>query len=198
MRLCSDCEEDPRREMGHHGMGHRQETDKDDSKEGIPIPPSKPKIWSMAEMAVCKTPPPNSQHWNYPSLHQASALRSGMFGMGGRPDYQHPKPDFQHPNISAESKLLPSISQSSHAGFSSSEELKTETPPHTPPNGVKMMGSNNVINMQGNEAQSYSHYAVPQQYSSMHSYDEDKSCVQYSNDSINMSNNIYNGNSTRL
>ena len=32
--------------------------EKDDSKEGIPIPPSKPKIWSMAELAVCKTPPP--------------------------------------------------------------------------------------------------------------------------------------------
>ena len=53
-----------RRELGHHGMGHGRE-EKDESKEGIPIPPSKPKIWSMAEMAVCKTPPPNSPHWNY-------------------------------------------------------------------------------------------------------------------------------------
>ena len=53
-----------RRELGHHGMGHREEKERD-SKEGIPIPPSKPKIWSMAEMAVCKTPPPNSPHWNY-------------------------------------------------------------------------------------------------------------------------------------
>ena len=50
----------------------RSRDDKDDSKEGIPIPPSKPKIWSMAEMAVCKTPPPNSGHWNY------SGLDSGM------------------------------------------------------------------------------------------------------------------------
>ena len=33
--------------------------DKED-KEGIPIPPTKPKIWSMAELAVCKTPPPGS------------------------------------------------------------------------------------------------------------------------------------------
>ena len=176
--------------MGHHG-GHRPE-DKDDSKEGIPIPPSKPKIWSMAEMAVCKTPPPNSQHWNYPGLHQSPGLRPNMFGMGaGRPG------DFQHSNISAESKLLPSISQSGHAGFSSSEELKTETPPHTPPNGVKMMGANNVINMPSNDSQSYSHYGVSQ-YSSLHQYEEDKSCVQqYSNESINMSSNIYNGN-TRL
>ena len=175
--------------MGHHG-GHRPE-DKDDSKEGIPIPPSKPKIWSMAEMAVCKTPPPNSQHWNYPGLHQASALRSGMFGMaGGR------QGEYQHSQLSNDSKLLPAINQSSHAGFSSSEELKTETPPHTPPNGVKMMGTNNVINMPSNDpAQSYSHYGS--QYSSVQ-YEEDKSCVQYSSDSINMSSNIYNPNTTRL
>merc|ERR1711881_478866 len=36
---------------GHHGMD-------DSSKSGIPIPPSKPKIWSLADTAVCKTPPP--------------------------------------------------------------------------------------------------------------------------------------------
>ena len=145
----------------------------------------------MAEMAVCKTPPPNSQHWNYPGLHQANALRSGMFGMAGR------QGEYQHSPLSTDSKLLPSISQSSHAGFSSSEELKTETPPHTPPNGVKMMGSNNVINMPSNDpTQSYSHYAS--QYSSLQQYEEDKSCVGYSSDSINMSSNIYNANSSRL
>ena len=186
--------------------------DKDDSKEGIPIPPSKPKIWSMAEMAVCKTPPPNSQHWNYPGLdprlNNTAGLRSNMFGLGGgggRPGEFQPH---QHPNLAAaaESKLqLPSISQSGHAGFSSSEELKTETPPHTPPNGVKMMtaGPNSVINMQpSNEAaQSYSqHYQSTQYGSNMHSYDEDKACVgvQYSSESINMSNNIYNANTSRL
>ena len=50
--------------LGHLGHSHH---DKDDSKEGIPIPPSKPKIWSMAEMAVCKTPPPNGHNWpGYP------------------------------------------------------------------------------------------------------------------------------------
>ena len=37
---------------------HLGREEKDDLKEGIPIPPSKPKIWSMAELAVCKTPPP--------------------------------------------------------------------------------------------------------------------------------------------
>ena len=39
----------------HHGS-----SDNGDSKSsaGIPIPPSKPKIWSLADTAVCKTPPP--------------------------------------------------------------------------------------------------------------------------------------------
>ena len=49
-------EEGRTRDGLHGGLGVREE--KDDSKEGIPIPPSKPKIWSMAELAVCKTPPP--------------------------------------------------------------------------------------------------------------------------------------------
>ena len=62
------------RELGHHGMSHNRE-EKDDSKEGIPIPPSKPKIWSMAEMAVCKTPPPGGQHWNYPGSVEPGLAR---------------------------------------------------------------------------------------------------------------------------
>ena len=45
---------------GHHGM-------EDSSKSGIPIPPSKPKIWSLADTAVCKTPPPP------PGSHSASS-----------------------------------------------------------------------------------------------------------------------------
>ena len=64
-----------RRELGHHGMGHNREEKDRDSKEGIPIPPSKPKIWSMAEMAVCKTPPPGGQHWNYPATVDSSLAR---------------------------------------------------------------------------------------------------------------------------
>ena len=188
--------------MGGHHMRHEE---KDDSKEGIPLPPSKPKIWSMAEMAVCKTPPPNSQHWNYPGLdprlNNTAAIRSNMFGLGGgggRPGEFQP-----HNNIAAaaaaESKLLPSISQSGHpGGFSSSEELKTETPPHTPPNGVKMMaGSTNVINMP-EQAQAYTQHYTTTQYGAIHSYDEDKACVQYNSESINMSNNIYNANTSRL
>ena len=52
------------------GLGRRGEDglsrDEREEKEGIPLPPSKPKIWSMAELAVCKTPPPGSAPWPPP------------------------------------------------------------------------------------------------------------------------------------
>lgn len=219
----SDNDDDPRREMGHHGM--TRPDDKDDSKEGIPIPPSKPKIWSMAELAVCKTPPPpNAAHGNPWQAMQhgfgldanlvrqnpamaAAALRSNMFGMGraqdpstypGLHEGQH-EAKVQHPSIS------PSVS-----ALTGSSELQTETPPQTPPNGVKMganlgMG-NNVINM-NNSGSGYQN-PYQSQYgslnSSMHSFEEspNKSLGQYaqhsSNSISNMPNNLYNGNVSRI
>jgi hypothetical protein len=68
-------------EMGHHGhhgyygqhpmMGyhshHGMKTEMDANSKnqtgsdcGVPIPASKPKIWSLADTAACKTPPPHS------------------------------------------------------------------------------------------------------------------------------------------
>jgi hypothetical protein len=56
--------------------------DKED-KEGIPIPPSKPKIWSMAELAVCKTPPLGSSPLTAaPSLSSGSPWQQNS-GFGG-------------------------------------------------------------------------------------------------------------------
>lgn len=47
----------------HHGM-------QDDHQDcGIPLPPTKPKIWSLADTAASKTPPPGHQWPNVsPSL----------------------------------------------------------------------------------------------------------------------------------
>merc|ERR1711899_638749 len=64
-------ETDPRHHL-HHGLGlHDSSTTGNDSKSsaGIPIPPSKPKIWSLADTAVCKTPPPSSGSGNQQSTH---------------------------------------------------------------------------------------------------------------------------------
>lgn len=75
----------------------------DDGKSGIPIPPSKPKIWSLADTAVCKTPPPpssslsaglggNGSHHHLNSMgHQFPGMGQpgGMAGMGaaGQPSW---------------------------------------------------------------------------------------------------------------
>ena len=41
-------------------MGLHDSNNDSKSSAGIPIPPSKPKIWSLADTAVCKTPPPSA------------------------------------------------------------------------------------------------------------------------------------------
>ncbi|CAD6208514.1 GSCOCG00010514001-RA-CDS [Cotesia congregata] len=78
-----DLEEDPRRsDMGYHHMPHHphhhhhhhhhhqgygeehhlKEEGKPDCQAGVPIPATKPKIWSLADTAACKTPPPSHSH----------------------------------------------------------------------------------------------------------------------------------------
>lgn len=77
-----DDDRKPGVDMGHHGhhgyygqhpmaMGyhshHGMKTEMDSVSKnqtgsdcGVPIPASKPKIWSLADTAACKTPPPHS------------------------------------------------------------------------------------------------------------------------------------------
>lgn len=82
---------------------------------GVPLPPSKPKIWSLADTAACKTPPPPppSQQQQHQHQHQQQwlgnnfALPSSRYGS---------------------SNFLPSHCQQ---GF---PDLQTDTPPQTPPN----------------------------------------------------------------
>ncbi|XP_057333669.1 homeobox protein araucan-like isoform X1 [Microplitis mediator] len=81
-----DLEDDPRArgDMGYHHMPHhshhhhhhqgyvgedhhlKEEGVKSDCQAGVPIPATKPKIWSLADTAACKTPPPSS----HPHAHQ--------------------------------------------------------------------------------------------------------------------------------
>ena len=138
--------------------------DDKEEKEGIPIPPTKPKIWSMAELAVCKTPPPGSAAvpaWQSMQQQQAfgggggleaasslvrqnnntaamAALRSNMFGMGR---------DF--PDQLESSKL---------------SELPADTPPHTPPNKMQAGQHHNVINSLNSQQQPFHSYNPPLQY----------------------------------
>ena len=89
-------ETDPRHpHLSHMGL-HDSKNDSSTSA-GIPIPPSKPKIWSLADTAVCKTPPPSgggaqshlppsshhqqqAAHYQQPPPHSQSYLSSGLGG----------------------------------------------------------------------------------------------------------------------
>ncbi|XP_011690646.1 PREDICTED: homeobox protein araucan [Wasmannia auropunctata] len=83
-----DLEDDRRRSehpfhhtMQHHHHHHQGYGGEDHLKEegiksdcsagGVPIPATKPKIWSLADTAACKTPPPPSHphHQQYHHLH---------------------------------------------------------------------------------------------------------------------------------
>ncbi|XP_034951185.1 homeobox protein araucan-like isoform X2 [Chelonus insularis] len=95
-----DLEDDPRRgdmnfhhmpqHHSHHHHHHQGYVNEDHLKEegvksdcqasGVPIPASKPKIWSLADTAACKTPPPSSHP------HQQQYLHHHHYGL---PQQQH-------------------------------------------------------------------------------------------------------------
>merc|ERR1712012_1346845 len=89
-------ETDPRHSHLSH-MGLHDSKNDSSTSAGIPIPPSKPKIWSLADTAVCKTPPPSgggaqshlppsshhqqqAAHYQQPPPHSQSYLSSGLGG----------------------------------------------------------------------------------------------------------------------
>lgn len=89
---------------------------------GVPLPPSKPKIWSLADTAACKTPPPpppSQQQW---LGGNGFALPSSRYGGNG---------------------FLPSHCQQ---GF---PDVQTDTPPQTPPSMKLPSVAGNLLPGQG-------------------------------------------------
>ncbi|XP_014603545.1 PREDICTED: homeobox protein araucan-like isoform X1 [Polistes canadensis] len=103
-----DLEEDPRgRELPfHHTMQHHHHhhqgygTDEhmkdegiktDCSGGGVPIPATKPKIWSLADTAACKTPPPPSHphHQQYHHLHHQQHYAQQQHHLGNQVHHHH-------------------------------------------------------------------------------------------------------------
>lgn len=109
-----DLTDDERKDdlLGNHmhhmlggGFGLKPEIKNTDC--GIPLPPSKPKIWSLADTAACKTPPPpppSQQQWL--GSNGFALPSSTRYGGGG---------------------FLPGHCQQ---GF---PDVQTDTPPQTPP-----------------------------------------------------------------
>lgn len=128
---------------------------------GVPIPASKPKIWSLADTAACKTPPPHylqNQHhqaWieSYPQqtefmdgppLHQQQPDHQEMMNYQGfrdelttqihHMDNMHLAPTTTPTthNLNMDPHSLSTQDyQQQMVGF---PEIQTDTPPQTPPN----------------------------------------------------------------
>ncbi|KAG7187628.1 hypothetical protein KM043_016689 [Ampulex compressa] len=103
-----DLEEDPRRgeHPFHHAMQHHhhhhqgyggEEHLKDEgiksdcSAGGVPIPATKPKIWSLADTAACKTPPPPSHphHQQYHHLHHQQHYAQQQHHLSNQGHHHH-------------------------------------------------------------------------------------------------------------
>lgn len=119
----------------HHqllGYGIKEESKRSGTDCGVPIPPSKPKIWSLADTAACKTPPPAAQPWPqhaYAGPERAQAEAGNGFALpataaaspasGAYARYGgFPAQYGQHPCVHP-------------AAF---PDVQTDTPPQTPPN----------------------------------------------------------------
>jgi hypothetical protein len=121
-----DLDDDRKPELGHHGhhsyyqhpmaMGghynshhhhHSLKTEIDTISKnqtgsdcGVPIPASKPKIWSLADTAACKTPPPhlhpNAGAWGYQTAHQHPSQQYSSHSESPTLNHQH-QMHRQHP-----------------------------------------------------------------------------------------------------
>lgn len=138
----------------HHqmlGYGIKEEAKRGATDCGVPIPASKPKIWSLADTAACKTPPPAAQPWPQhayggverapapdaaaangfalPATAAASPASGAYARYGGFPGAQYAA---QHPCVHP-------------AAF---PDVQTDTPPQTPPN-MKMPSVANPLGSGG-------------------------------------------------
>lgn len=140
--------------MGHHhahqqhshGMHHHQMLGyamKDEMKPGVsdcgvPIPATKPKIWSLADTAACKTPPPSVAQHAWSGGYQQNMMNNMNVSMGMN--------SFALPNSGASPG--PGMAHSRYGGFLGGQyhsgvqgngqtagfsEVQTDTPPQTPP-----------------------------------------------------------------
>lgn len=108
---------------------------------------SKPKIWSLADTAACKTPPPpshllghhhpgshhhNNHHHNHHVAHGGHPMSHHPGGGGSLPPSSHPHPP---PVSSSWSFALPAYRYGGFLPVSNNEGVGTaDTPPQTPPN----------------------------------------------------------------
>lgn len=130
---------------------------------GIPLPASKPKIWSLADTAACKTPPPmhmqQQSTWCTtaappPASANATYMNNGPGGGGGGGG----RNGFISPGSGAYSSRYGGYYGANNAGgcvgsgSSNFPDVQTDTPPQTPPNMKLPSVAGNLMNGSSNAA----------------------------------------------
>lgn len=112
-----------------HGMHHQllgYSGIKDEMKGGggdcgVPIPATKPKIWSLADTAACKTPPPAAHPWAGGQQSYEAAPSQGGFALPAAA--VSPAPYARYGAFAGQ-----------YGAQHSFPDVQTDTPPQTPPN----------------------------------------------------------------
>jgi hypothetical protein len=122
-------------ELGKNGLS---------SDCGVPIPATKPKIWSLADTAACKTPPPPPSSQQQPWLMPSSGCGNISMGNFALPSAAMSPSAAAAAPYSRYGALLSGPygggggngvgTCSASVGASGFPEVQTDTPPQTPPN----------------------------------------------------------------
>lgn len=157
---------------------------------GIPLPPSKPKIWSLADTAACKTPPPSHVQqqatWcvSTPPSHtnptyMNNAARSGFISPGSGP-------------YSSRYGYYGGPAQGVCGGGGSSSgfpDVQTDTPPQTPPNMKLPSVASNLVNGSSNVTFSPSNAHVSPPITNGYTPSQGHQATQYANNCYNQLTN---------
>ncbi|XP_022165655.1 homeobox protein caupolican-like isoform X2 [Myzus persicae] len=121
----------------HHMKVHHHHVMQDDHHQdcGIPLPPTKPKIWSLADTAASKTPPPGHQWPNVISPSLASPgftmPNTSSLSPSGSSYSRYGANGFYGSGYNGGNSNSSSSSAQQMAGY---PDVQTDTPPQTPPN----------------------------------------------------------------
>ncbi len=112
---------------------------------GIPLPPSKPKIWSLADTAACKTPPPMIAQQQVTWCTSATSATTNPTYMNNM------RNGFISPGSGSYSSRYGyyggnGASGCSSGGSSGFPDVQTDTPPQTPPNMKLPSVAGNLMN----------------------------------------------------
>lgn len=117
----------PHSHLLHSGM-LKEEMPKD-CGVGVPLPATKPKIWSLADTAACKTPPPPPpQGAQQPWLMPAASMGINSFALPS------PASGAAAPYSRYGGLLSAPYGGGGGGGGGGFPEVQTDTPPQTPPN----------------------------------------------------------------